>query len=277
MKRVVSSRQERRPATKRTRQMQAAYPMFMRAHCPAYWRLPAAMATAMLLSACEPSQQQRADRVESLRIECLDKICDGDAPPKHDSINEFAFKVNGQWFIAPREYGGYGGDLSFFWPSKTPVNRFGSGQAAPEFRPSSAGISSNFYAVAIEISLRSNTIPAEPRGFQLIQHAQAAGWILERRKLRSGLELIRMKPGVVGPRGSRIDHVTYYVATEIKGADGLPPVATCAHDRPEGSGGTGFMWQPGIWVGTRMNQRHCADWPEIYQEITRVLQSVRKA
>lgn len=82
---------------------------------------------------------------------------------------------------------------------------------------------------------------------------------------------------VIGPSGYYIDHVTYYVATQLKGMDGLPPIASCSHDHPSNGGGTGFMWQPGIWMGTRMNQKHCADWPEIYQEITRVLALLKKA
>ena len=79
-----------------------------------------------------------------------------------------------------------------------------------------------------------------------------------------------------GPRGHYIDHVSYYIATELAGPDGLPPVATCSHADPRNGGGTGFMWQPGIWAGTGMNQRHCLDWPEIYQEVIRVLQQLRK-
>lgn len=54
-------------------------------------------------------------------------------------------------------------------------------------------------------------------------------------------------------------------------------MTNCIHDHSSNGGGTGFMWQPGIWMGTRMNQNHGADWPEIYQEITRVLALLKKA
>jgi hypothetical protein len=212
---------------------------------------------------------------EQYREHCLDNVCEGDVVPKYDPIKEFAFKLNGQWFIGPREYGGYGGSLAFFWPSKTPRNRIHAERDAPEFVPSAAGRSSNFYDVAIEIFLRSNNIPLEPRGYKLIELAQTSNWIASREQVRPGLEAIRMKH-VIGPRGYSIDHVTYYVATQLKGVDGLPPVATCDNSRADGSGGTGFMWQPGIWAGTRMNQKHCADWPEIYLEIIRVLQLLRR-
>ena len=81
---------------------------------------------------------------------------------------------------------------------------------------------------------------------------------------------------VVGPTGQYIDHVTYYVALGLRGADGLPPVAICNHDHPDNGGGSGFMWRPGIWAGVRMNQRHCLDWPEIHIEVTRVLQLLKE-
>jgi hypothetical protein len=81
---------------------------------------------------------------------------------------------------------------------------------------------------------------------------------------------------IIGPRGYTFGNETLYVATQLKGVDGLPPVAACDHSRADGGGGAGFMWQPGIWAGIRMNQKHCADWPEIYLEIIRVLQLLRR-
>jgi hypothetical protein len=204
---------------------------------------------------------------EQKRLECLDKFCEGDVEPKRDIANEVALKLNGQWYVGPREYfstGKNGG--GFYWPSRHPMFKGGE---YPEG-------SQDFPVKAIEIFLRSNTIPPEPRGYKLIELAEASGWVASRTTLRPGLDAITMKH-VIGPRGQYIDHVTYYVATQLKGVDGLPPVATCAHVHPNDSGGTGFMWQPGIWAGTRMNQKHCADWPEIFQEVTRVLQLLRKA
>lgn len=109
----------------------------------------------------------------------------------------------------------------------------------------------------------------------MIEMAQANAWIESRRTLRPGLDVVTMRHAA-GPRGHYIDHVSYYIATELAGPDGLPPVATCSHADPRNGGGTGFMWQPGIWAGTGMNQRHCLDWPEIYQEVIRVLQQLRK-
>ena len=234
------------------------------------------LAVSLLMVACGPSEKQKAQFAEEKRVHCLERSCEGDVEPAHDTSKEFAFKLKGQWFIGPREYGGYGGSLAFLWPSKTPARKANASKEAPEFVPSSAGVTSNFYEVGIEIFLRSNNIPPEPHGYALIALAQAKGWIASRNQMRPGLDVIQMRH-VVGPDGYFIDHVTYYVATQLKGLDGLPPVATCAHARSDGSGGTGFMWQPGIWAGTRMNQKHCADWPEIYIETVRVLQLLRRA
>ena len=84
-----------------------------------------------------------------------------------------------------------------------------------------------------------------------------------------------MKP-VVAPWGYRIDQVTYYVATELLGADGLPPVATCNHSDSRNGGGFGIAWNEGTLVGTRMNQYHCTDLPELYIEAVRVLNLLKK-
>jgi hypothetical protein len=237
-----------------------------------YWPI-----AILMLTACGPTEQHKAQLAEQKRIECLDKLCEGDIPPKHDPLKEFGLKLNGQWFIGPRDYGGYGGSLAFLWPSKTPARSADSGKTAPEFVPSSAGVTSNFYDVGIEIFLRSNNIPSETSGYKFVQLAQANDWIASREVLRPGLEAIRFKHVAFGPHGHYIDRGTTYVATELVGVDGLPPVAGCNHDDLRNGGGAGFMWREGIFVGIRMSQKHCADWPEIYLEITRVLQLLRKA
>lgn len=224
---------------------------------------------AAMLTGCEPSERQVARQAER-RIACLDKVCEGDVSPKHDFATETTLKLNGTWFIGPKAYFSAGiNGAAFYWPSRTPVTGRPDGRPFPEMRQ-------RFYDVAIEILLRSSVIPPHPRGYRLIALAEQNDWIARRRTLRAGLEQIEMKH-VVGPRGYTIDHVTYYVATELKGPDGLPPVAACNHKLADGGGGSGFMWIDGIWAGIRMNQRHCADWPEIYQEATRVLQLLRKA
>ena len=238
----------------------------------------AAMAMLVLgISACDPFKENRAIQAEQTRIACLDKSCEGDVEPKRDMATEVAIKLNGQWYLGPKEYGNPNlGAMSFYWPSKAATGDPVAVGKATEAKKNSVGAVDNFYDAAIEIFLRSNNIPPEPRGHALIQLAEKNGWIDKRTTLRPGLEAIKMKH-VLGPNNQYIDHVTYYVATDLIGTDGLPPVGVCNHDHPKNGGGTGFMWQPGIWVGTRMNQKHCADWPEIYQEITHILQLVKKA
>lgn len=219
------------------------------------------------LLGCGPNDKERAAIEEQKRIVCLDTPCAGDVTPKHDLQNESAFKVNGQWFVGPREYYAFDGAV-FYWPSKTPGAGLPNGKKHPEY-------GMPFYDVAIEIMFRSNHIPPEPRGYRFIEFAQKNDWIASRKTIRRGLDAITMKH-VVGQNGHYFDHVTYYVGTDLIGLDGLPPVGVCSHDHPMNGGGTGFIWRPGIWVGVRMNQTHCVDWPEIYQEITRVLSLLRE-
>lgn len=203
---------------------------------------------------------------------CQDKRCDGDVVPAHDALKEVALKAGGRWFVGPREYFGAGiNGGSFEWWDHRAL-------AASAPRPSAAQVlakAGRGYDFSVELFLRSNAIPPEPRGYRLIQWADQRYAIASRQKLRPGLEMVRLKH-VLGPHGYSIDHVTYYVATELRGPDGLPPVAACNHDHPTNSGGTGFIWRPGIWVGARWNQAHCNDWPELYVEIERVLAMLRE-
>ncbi len=230
------------------------------------------MAMSLLVTACGPKEQQKAKFAEEKRIECLDKICPGDVAPTHDQLREFALKLNGQWFVAPRAYGGYGGSFAFFWPSKTPARMAGADKMAPEFIPSSAGVLSNFYDVGIEIFLRSNPLPPSKRSwYQELLAAEAQGRLISKTSLRPGLEVWRVRKETGKPGG------LLYVATELKGVDGDPPVLGCDDgDHKFDRCTTGFRWQPGISADLRFHSRHGRDWPEIYQEAIRVLQLLRK-
>jgi hypothetical protein len=233
----------------------------MMIHCA--WLL----ASCLLVSACEPSPERKIQIAEDKRLHCLDHLCDGDVQPKRDLMKEEALKLNGQWFVGPKGYFSAGSNSGMFiWPSRTPGYR--GGDFPEKGQPT--------YDVAIEIFLGSTNIPLQPRGYKLIELAEAKRWVQSRVTLRPGLDAIKMKH-VIGPDGYYIDHLTYYVATNLKGVDGLPPVGGCNHDDPRNGGGIGFMWQPGIFAGARMNQKHCTDTPEIFQEITRVLQLLKKA
>ncbi len=232
----------------------------------------AALVALLALTACEPFAKEKSEQAEKTRIECLDKICPGDVEPKRDHMKDAVLKLNGQWYVGPKEYFSSQGRADFEWWEHKPISR--AMKRPPEMQAlADDGKGHDF---SIEMLFRSNNLPSEPLGYNLIKIAEENGWVAERKTLRLGLDAIKMKH-VIGPNGYYIDHVTYYVATKLVGMDGLPPVATCAHVLLNDIGGTGFMWQPGVWVGTRMNQRHCADWPEIFQEITRVLQLLKKA
>lgn len=221
---------------------------------------------ALTHSACGPSGRETS---LSAAEACRDKWCEGDVAPAFDSATQEVLKLNGKWFVGPKEYFSSGRNGAvFYWPSKTPMTGSGSGIPIPEG-------AQPFSEIAIEIFLRSYSIPQGPIGYRFIELAVKNDWVLRRQVLRKGLERLEMKH-VKGPDGLFIDHTTYYVATDLIGADGLPPVGTCNHSLRDGGGGGGFMWKDGIWAGIRMNQKHCADWPEIYQEVSRVMNLLKK-
>lgn len=231
------------------------------------------MAMSLLVTACEPTEQQKAKFAKEKRIECLDKICPGDVAPTHDQLREFALKLNGQWFVAPRAYGGYGGSFAFFWPSKTPARMAGADKMAPEFIPSSAGVLSNFYDVAIEIFLRHHDgVMHGPNRYDRLKQAEAEGRLVSKETPRPGLEVWRIRE-TDGRRPGM-----WYVAVDLREDDGRPPVLWCSENDPKlAFCTTAFLWKPGIAADMRFHSKHGSSWPEIYQEAVRVLELLRKA
>ncbi len=120
-------------------------------------RLVSAGLCVAAFSGCGPSEGQKVEQAEKTRIECLDKICHGDVAPKIDSTKDALLKLNGHWYVGPKEYFASGSGAAFYWPSKTPFTGKPDGQPWPEQRKP-------FYDVAIEIFLRSDNIPLEPLG-----------------------------------------------------------------------------------------------------------------
>ena len=60
--------------------------------------------------------------------------------------------------------------------------------------------------------------------------------------------------------------------------NGEPPVLGCDDREPAFSRCTmAFVWTPGIAADLRFRVMHARDWPEIYQEVGRVLQLLKKA
>jgi len=229
--------------------------------------------TCLLFSGCDESGARAAEMAEAHRAECLDRFCEGDVRPRHDNQHEVVLKFNGHWFIGPREYFSTGiNGAMFLWWERKPLSRRSE---LPREVLESLRLGNGAF-ITVELFMRSNRFPLGPHGYRLIELAESNGWIAERKSIRRGLERVQMKH-VVGPAGHYLDHVAYYVATETRGMDGLPAVATCNHDDARNSGGTGFVWRDGVWVGATWNQRHCEDWPEIYREIVRVLGLLRRA
>jgi hypothetical protein len=218
-------------------------------------------------------EAEREKAREQHREYCLDHLCEGDVVPKYDPVKEFAFKLNGQWFIGPREYGGYGGSLAFFWPSKTPRNKIHAERDAPEFVPSAAGRSSNFYDVAIEIFLRSHDgVMHGPSRYKALQLAETEGRVISKNTPRPGLEVWRVRDK------SELRPFIWYVATNYREEDGEPPVLGCDDRNPKFDRcNTAFIWKPGIAADMRFRAWHGVDWPEIYQETMRVLQLLKRA
>jgi hypothetical protein len=239
-----------------------------------------------MLAACGPSEKEKVRMAEQKRLECLDKYCEGDVEPAHDPVKEFAFKVNGQWFVGPREYGGYGGSFAFLWPSKTPANKEGASKVAPEFVPSSAGVNSNFYDVGIEIFLTGRQrwpepnapTPWEDGGWQTrFDELQKQGLRMERQQIRPELERIRF----FDAQGNQYRH-EYFLATQqrkIRGS-GPPGIACDRYPDPRPNAlprcTGGMFWQEDVYADFRFLARHATDWPAIHQEMVRVLNLAKK-
>ncbi|RYE43829.1 MAG: hypothetical protein EOP24_26660 [Hyphomicrobiales bacterium] len=105
------------------------------------------------LTACGPSEQRKAEMAEKKRIECVDKICEGDVAPKR-ATTEDVIKLNGAWYIGPQKYfssGSNGG--GFYWPSRHPM--FAGGEY-PEAQH-------DFYHKAIEIFLTGRQRWPDPK------------------------------------------------------------------------------------------------------------------
>jgi len=220
---------------------------------------------AGLLAGCQPSTEEKAQRAEERRIECLDKICEGDVLPPHDTKTEAVLKIGGQWLIAPRQYAkGFAG-LAFYWPSKTPVTGGDLGKVFPEF-------GKDFPKVSIQIFLRSHDgVMHGPSQAQRLQQAEAQGRLISKSTQRAELEVWQTQ------ETDRTDPEWWYVATDQVAGNPNAAIVSC-RKRVDSTGTctTGFVWQPGIAADLRFSIEHAGDWPEIYQEVRRVLQLLRK-
>lgn len=220
-----------------------------------------------MVAACKPSEQQVAQDVERKRIECLDKVCEGDVKPSLDGSKESAIKLNGRWYIGPKEYfNGYDGRTGFEWWEHKPIS-------ASMTRPQALQalvVDGKGYDVAIEIFLGTAKEPS-PSMYRQLQEARRTASVLETKTLRPGLEMWRTQEKDRLPE-------TWYVATNLREPGGDAPTLACRGSDPtQYRCTTGFIWRPGVGANLRFRATHGTDWPEIYLETDRVLNLLRKA
>ena len=225
--------------------------------------------TLLLLTACVQSEQEKAKWAEEKRIHCLNHLCEGDILPKSDTMNDEILKVNGMWFIGPREYfsGGMNG-AHFDWWNHKPLSSF----TKPPAEVQALARKGDGYNISIEIFLRGHDgVKHGPSGYQLLMQAASKGEVLSKTTPRPGLEIWHVKDESI--LGS-----VWYVATDHRKADGEPPVLWCSDHNPKTDFCTmAFILQPGISADMRFRATHGPDWPEIYGEMMRVFQLLRKA
>ena len=238
---------------------------------PLRWSVVACIAVA--LHGCQPGPEEQAKTAARLKVEELRRIelcrdnalgsCpDSSPPPIQPVAGVFAVqRWNGQWFKVPYEYHGAGG-MNFSWPSK---------------RPAGARLKDDWN---IFLYIRSYDIPPEPRGYRRIEVAEREGRVSNRVTLRAGLDRLEYRDvdRVTGKSSSFV--FTEYVATERRDPEGQPPVFRCKTnlaDPQQAGGGAGFMWRDGLHVEILVRAGNiCEDWPELFDEVIRVLDLTEK-
>ncbi|SDE13335.1 hypothetical protein SAMN05192589_112154 [Paracidovorax valerianellae] len=218
-----------------------------------------------ICTACGPSDAQMKDYLEKKRVECLDKFCQGDQPPQRDASREILQKLNGQWFIGPKDYYSGFGAAVFYWPDNAPA--FSSDKKKKDNEVA-------FYETAIEVFLHSKTGGAVMANrYQLLVDAEKQGRLISKGSPRAGLEVWKVRDAIQG-----MPPAVWYVASQLKDNEGFPPVLGCDDQNPQFDRCTmAFTWQSGVAVDMRFRAKHGPDWPEIYQEMMRVLNLLKKA
>lgn len=225
------------------------------------------VALSSMLIACGPSETDRAGMVEQRRIECLDKFCEGDVEPKRDMATEAALKLNGQWYVGPKEYFSSLGRAEFEWWEHKPVSA--SMKRPPEMQALASAGKGYDYSIEIFLNRPKGTPPYQSL-FQTLLDLEAKRLVLEKASPRPGLQVWRTQEQGRLPE-------TWYVATDLRLPTNEPPVVVCRGDEPtKNRCSGGFLWTPQIAAGVRFRATHAPDWPEIYLEIHRILLQLRK-
>ena len=253
----------------------------MKAKQGARLRVLLVSAICATLTACKPSREEQVRWAQQKQIDCSDKICDGDAIPQRDHLKEEVLKLNGQWFIGPKEYFSNGmNGASFEWWDHTPLSS--RMDRPPEVQ--ALAKSGKGYAVSIEIFMTGRQrwpTPAIDKPWEqgIWQKREgelkAQGMRVERQTIKPGLDVVRFKK----PDGQPYPYV-YYLATARKRIRGDgPPVLSCdmsTQPNTEDSCSSGEFWQPDVYARFRLNARHAPDWPSIHEEIVRVMNLAKK-
>ncbi len=229
------------------------------------------------LLGCKPSAEEQAKtaarlKAEALRQEelCRDSVHCGEKAPaglKVDYNKHALRKWNNHWFLVPRDYEMGLTSMAFRWPLERARN-----QKPTEHDPN---------VWTIQLTIRSHDFEvSERRGYRRIEIAEREGRVSDRVTLRPGLDRLQFRD-VDRDTGKPSSFVfTEYVATDRRDPEGEPPVLSCKTDLAnprEAGGGGGFMWRDGIFVGILIRGGNvCEDWPEIYDEVIRILNLIEK-
>lgn len=226
------------------------------------------LAALFLLAGCGPTEQKKLELAEKKRVECLDKICPGDVEPTHDRLTEVAVKINGHWYIGPRNYFNNWGRAGFEWWDHKPVPA--GMKRPPEMQRLAEEGKGYDFSIEIFLSRRANSSDPESDYQKLRRYEQLGELrVIEKRQVESGLDAWKTN--------SAIGEETWFIASNLKLPNEDPPAIACRGNIPEESTCTGgFLWRPDVWVGLRFRAIHGPDWPEIYLEINRVLQQLRQ-
>lgn len=235
----------------------------------------AIFATCLILVGCWPNKEERQARAAEIqRLHCLDNQCDGDVVPKRDRLTQELLKINGQWYLGPKEYFTFDRNVVFYWPSKHPGFKGGSYSQDKQ----------DFYEKAIEIFLTGRHRWPEPNAAEpwkresklevRWRELQARGYRLERSKPNVELEVVRLFDAQGKPHNR-----TYFIATQqISHLSDRKPTISCETDTQpkEASCSGGDFWESDIYADYRFSAKHANDWPAINQEITRIRSLLKK-
>ena len=228
----------------------------------------------MCLSACDPFEKQRVAGAEEQRIQCLDKLCYGDTPPRQEPDTAI-FKLNGQWYVGPTEYfssGRNGG--GFYWPSKHPMFKGGS---YPERGQDVAdSVIEIFFTGRQRWPTPNLEKPWEGLPWtKKVERMGTDGFSMERVQLSPILDKVHFRQA-----DGKLYDAEFFIAIQEKRMRGAePPVLACTISIPrrtDDSCKSGEYWQPDVYADFRISAKHANDWPAIHQEIIRVLNLAKK-